>query len=171
MNYFHPERMPELPARRREAARRQLVALVESSPPPGRPRKSAAITAGAAVLVVTTGAAAFAVVGSQPVTDRAQARCYPVASASAGRYVSIGAASEPDRAAAVRNAVRVCAALFRQGILQVGVPGVITSANTAVKHPVPALVACTMSSGIAAVFPGGHRTCAELGLPSASGEP
>lgn len=170
MSYFHPERMPELPARRRAAARHQLVAVAGSSRRTRGKGKKTAMTAGAAALVLATGAAAFAVAEFQPVTDRSQARCYSVADASS-EFVAIGEASRPASTADVQNAVRVCASLFRQGLLQAGVAGVVTSANTAVRHPVPALVACTMSSGIAAVFPGGHRTCAQLGLSSASGGP
>jgi hypothetical protein len=169
MTYFHPERTPVLPAPRREAARRQLEQVVERSGPARLPRrvKPAAITAGAVAIVLTTGAFAYAAYES--VTDRTQARCYTEASLASNRYVAIAEASDSLSKADVRNAVDVCAALYRQGILRLG-HRVDYSVHSRVSYAVPPLTACTLPAGVAAVFPGSSGTCAKLGLPAAAGQ-
>jgi hypothetical protein len=171
MSYFHPERMPVLPARRREAARRQLEQLVGRSAKAPRIRRArpAVIAAGAAAAIaLSTGAAAFAVARYEAVTDRSQARCYTVATTSDSHYVSVGEPGRAGRTAQVRTAVGVCASLFRAGLLRPGAKGIDPSAHGGAGHPVPRLVACTLSGGVAAVFPGGPGTCARLGLPAAA---
>ena len=167
MNYFNPRRMPVLPAGRRVAARQQLEQLVAQSVR-SRRRNPALIAAGVTVVALGTGAAAVAVAAYQPVTNKAQARCYTVADAASSRYTTIAAAGRPGSRAQVQDALGVCAALFRQGFLTVGGPGINRSANGDRNHPVPSLVACTMGDGTASVFPGGPSTCAALGLPAAS---
>ena len=167
MNYFHPQQMPVLPARRREAARRQLEQVVARSAGAKRRRRSAIVAVGAVAVVVSTGAAAFAVAQYRPVTNTTQARCYTTANPSGTNYTTVADASRPGSQGQVRNALAVCAVLYRQGFLRIGAPGVVrpTGGGT---HSVPRLVACTMSDGTAAVFPGGPATCARLGLPAAS---
>jgi hypothetical protein len=167
MNYFHPQRMPAFPARRREAARRQLEQVIARSIASGRRRKLAVIALGAAVVVVGTGAAAFAVAQYQPVTDTTQARCYTTADPAGTSYTTVADASGPGGQSRVRDAVAVCAGLYRQGFLRVGAAGVVRPTGSG-PHSVPRLVACTMSDGAAAVFPGGPATCARLGLPAAT---
>lgn len=169
MSYFHPGRMPALPARRREAARRQLEEVVKrSAAKSGRRRaKRVTIAAGAAAIVLATGAAAFAIAEYQPVTNEARARCYTVADVSQRDVATIALAGKPGTKAEVKHARSSCAALFRQGFLRLGVAGVNLSPSKG-RHHVPALVVCTMNDGTAAVFPGGPGTCAKLGLPAAT---
>lgn len=181
MTYFHPERTPVLPPRRRAAARRQLAEIVERSAGPAGPARSAspswfsarggarglrpvAITAAVAVIVLATGA--FALARYELVSDKTQARCYTVASVSDDRYVAIAEASSTITRAQVRNALDVCAALYRQGILRLG-RRVDYQVHAGDRFPVPSLVACTLPGGIAAVFPGTRGTCAHLNLPVA----
>jgi hypothetical protein len=168
MSYFNPRRVPTLPARRREAARLQLEQVVARSAQARHRSKSTVIAAGAAAIVLTAGAAAFAVAEFQPVSNKTQARCYTVADLAGGRYTTVAQADRPGSKAQVQDALSVCAALFRQGFLTIGGPGVNQRANGLPNHPVPRLTECTMRDGTAAVFPGGPATCAKLGLPRSS---
>jgi len=168
MTYFHPERMPELPARRRRAARSQLEQLVQESGRRPRRVKRGVVAAAAAALMVATAAAAFAVATRQPVTDRNQARCYTVADVSgSGYYTTVTVPGRPGSTARVRDAVSMCRALFREGHLRPGVRGIDLRPGRGTRYRVPALVPCTMRNGSAAVFPGGRATCARLDLPAA----
>ena len=117
--------------------------------------------------MLTTGAFAYAAYES--VTDRTQARCYTVASLASDRYVAIAEASDSISRAEVRNALDVCAALYRQGILQIG-HRVDYSVHSRARYPVPPLTACTLPGGVAAVFPGSSGTCAKLGIPAVAGQ-
>ena len=166
MSYFHPQRMPVLPDRRRKAARLQLEQIVAKSVKPARRVKPALIAAGTAAIVLSTGAAAIAVAVYQPVTDKAFARCFTVADTS-GFSTSIGNPGKPGTKGAVNKARQVCASLYRQGYLTRGAQRIKPRSGQGV-HPVPALVVCTWQDGTAAVFPGPKGTCAELGLPAAA---
>lgn len=57
-----------------------------------------------------------------------------------------------------------CAATWRAGAFQIGSPG-IHSDVTGSDYPVPALAACVLPDGEAAVFAGDSMTCDRLGLP------
>lgn len=166
-----PQARP-LPDYRRTAVRRQLEAEVNRS----QRRGPLLIAASAVVVAAGTSAGAYAYVQhSQPVTDKNQARCYTVASLSAGpeSFTTIAQATPAgsSRPAEVDNALSVCAALWRQGILHRGPQGAHgpTTPSRAGTSPVPPLAACVLPDGTAAVFPGTHSTCATLGLPNASG--
>jgi len=166
MNYFHPQRMPALPARRRAAARRQLEDVVVRSPRSRRRRRPVMI-AGAAAIIVGISVAA-GVIASQPVTDETMARCYTVANPDAGPayYTTVREAGKPGTKAQVRSAHDGCAALFRIGFLRAG--------HRIVSHPpghsyhVPKLAVCVSHDGTAVVFPGPLGTCASLGLHPAA---
>jgi hypothetical protein len=166
MSYFHPQRMPVLPERRRKAARRQLEQIVAGSAKPGRRVKPAVIAAGIAAIVLATGAAAIAAAVYQPVTNKTEARCFTVADTS-GFATAIAAASKPGTKGAVKNAQQICASLYRQGFLTRGAQRMNPRPRKGV-HPVPSLQVCTWQDGTAAVFPGPKGTCAKLGLPTAA---
>jgi hypothetical protein len=181
MSYFHPQRMPVLPARRRKAARRQLEQVVAESgnsdsagsetasfvpSGSGRRIKPAVIAAGAAAIVLSTGAAAIAVAVYQPVTDRSAARCFTSADV-AGFGVQVAVPGTPGTEGAVRDARRKCADFFEQGFLRPGASRLNNSPGHWA-HPVPHLVVCTWHDGTAAVFPGRNGTCRELELPAAA---
>ncbi|HEX9032217.1 MAG TPA: hypothetical protein VF834_10260 [Streptosporangiaceae bacterium] len=167
MSYFHPDRMPVLPARRRKAARRQLEDVVRRSGARSGRRhgKPAAVVAGAAAMVLATGAAAFAIASYQPLTNKSQARCYTVADATDGYYTMVFAPGTLGGRSEVRRAHDACAALYQQGFLRVGANERAKSSTGS--HRIPALVVCTLHDGSAAVFPGSPGTCANLGLPAA----
>jgi hypothetical protein len=166
MSYFHPQRMPVLPDRRRKAARRQLEQIVAGSAKPGRRVKPAAIAAGTAAIVLATGAAAIAAVVYQPVTNKAEARCFTVADTS-GFATVIANPGKPGTEGAVQNARQSCASLFRQGFLTRGAQRINRRPRNGVHH-VPPLQVCTWQDGTAAVFPGPRGTCGKLGLPAAA---
>jgi hypothetical protein len=162
----------ELPSHRAAAIGALLEQHVAGQPVPGRPRRlMPGATAAAAVLLLA--ACASVVAGDRataPVTNTARARCYTsVSPAPAGAYGLLGTTvslTKPDGSPAqVTDALDVCAVLWRQGLLTTGKAGLgpLIGRN----HPVPELVACVMANGVAAVFPGGPRTCAKLGLPRA----
>jgi len=160
-----------LPEYRRTAMRHQLEAQVTR----GRHRRPLLIAASAAIVAVGTSAGAYAYVQhSSPVTDKSEARCYTVASLSSGpeSFTTIAQATPAGstRPARVDNALSVCGALWRQGILRPGPQGASGSITPgqAGALPVPPLTACVLPDGTAAVFPGTHSTCATLHLPNAS---
>jgi hypothetical protein len=110
---------------------------------------------------------AFALLQPKPVTDRSQARCYTVATYTSGKSFpgsSIGEASSGSERGRVEDALEVCAAMWRAGILQPGAPRAIVHPGKP-QYPVPALVGCVLPGGAAAVFPGPPDTCQRLGLP------
>jgi len=122
---------------------------------------------GIAALALTTGAAGYAVAARQPVTDRSQARCYAVADVNSDRYTTFAHAT-PQGSGEIADAVSVCAALYQQGIMKLG-EGIVRGGPVVGHQNVPPLVACTLTNGTAAVFPGRPGTCAALGLPDATG--
>jgi hypothetical protein len=170
MSYFHPKRMPVLPARRRKAARLQLEQIVAESARfepsgPGLRIRPAVIAAGAAAIVLTTGAGAIAVALYQPVTNMSIARCF-TSDDVAGFVTEVAVPGKPGSLGAVRDARQHCAAFFEQGILRLGAKQVVRSPEPWA-HPVPPLVVCTWHDGTAAVIPGRKGTCGRLGLPAA----
>jgi hypothetical protein len=156
-----------LPTSRRYAARRQLEELVSGRKAPGRRRRF--ILGVVIVVVVGSAATGVTLLRSSPVTDRTTARCYTTASLGNGETFSgatIFAAGTPGSTAQVDNAIATCSGLWRLGVLVTGRSGIQSSApNTS--YPIPPLVACTLPSGIAGVFPGDQNTCANLVLPLA----
>lgn len=172
MTQFTPPPARTLPEDRRAAMRRQLQAVVAGR---RHRRRPLLIAASAVVVAAGTSAGAYAYVQhSQPVTDTNDARCYTVASLSAGpqSYTTIAQATRAgsSRPAQVNNAVSVCTALWRQGILHPGPQGARGRAIPGPAGPsqVPPLVACVLPGGTAAVFPGTPSTCVTLGLPNAA---
>jgi hypothetical protein len=166
MSYFHPQRMPALPNRRRKAARLQLEQIVAGSAKPGRRVKPAVVAAGTAAIVLATGAAAIAAAVYQPVTNKTDARCFTVADTS-GFSTLIANPGKPGTKGAVKQAHQICAAMYRQGYLTQGVQRINPTPGKGV-HPVPSLAVCTWQDGTAAVFPGPKSTCVKLGLPAAA---
>jgi hypothetical protein len=180
MNYFHPQRMPVLPARRRAAARRQLEELVSGSARSAgsgqaggqrarrRIRPPAVVAAVVAVVVLGTGAAA-AVEALIPVTNHSSVRCFTAARSSGAYYTTLVEPSRGLTRAAIHHAKVACAGLFRKGILkygtQVGLPP-----RPLVPHRAPRFVVCVLGDGTAAVVPGRSpsRTCGKLGLRAAA---
>ena len=168
MSYFHPERMPVLPAPRREAARRQLEELVARSARIRGRRGPLTIAAAAAVVVISTFAAG--VIAYHPVTDKGLARCFTIVKlgASPDYYATVADPGKPGTPGQVRDAHAGCAKLYRIGMLKKGQPVLPPTRNRS--YPVPPLAICVWHDGTAAVFPGPPETCARLGLhPAAAG--
>jgi len=156
-----------LPEHRRQAIRQQLETAV-AEPVHQHSHRLAIISGIAAIVLLGTGAGTVAYIHAQPITNKTEARCYTTASLAGGnnfRGTTIAEAAPPGSKGQVDNALSVCAALWRQGILAPGTGPRANSTNTSANHHVPPLVACTMPDGTAAVFPGDGRTCARLGLP------
>jgi hypothetical protein len=166
MSYFHPERMPVLPARRREAARLQLEMLVRRTAGAPKRRPPVVVAAAIAIVLLSTGAAAFAVAAYQPVTNKHMARCFTSASAS-GFAATIAVAGRPGAPGQVDNAHAKCADLYIDGYLKRGVRREFTRPSKR-EQPAPHLVVCIWRDGTAAVFPGPRGTCARLDLPAAA---
>jgi hypothetical protein len=141
-----------------------------------RPRRLMPAATGAAAVLLLA-ACASVVAGDRaiaPVTNTARARCYTSVSPSpASGYGQLGSTvslTKPDgNPAQVTDAVNVCSVLWRQGLLTLGKAGLGPRIGRG--HPVPPLVVCVMPNGVAAVFPGSHRTCTHLGLPRARPSP
>jgi hypothetical protein len=181
MTYFHPQRMPVLPARRRAAARRQLEELVARSAGsarsgrPGRGRRRgvgqrvrhpAVVAAVVTAIVLGTGAAA-AVVAFRPVTNHSTVRCFTAPRSSAAYYTTVAEPAKGLTRAVITHARHVCAALFSQGILRLGAK--VGRPDRSRGHHAPSLVVCVEKNGTAAVIPGrsAPETCGKLGLQPA----
>jgi len=167
MTHFDVPPARTLPESRRTAMRRQLEAHVTGK----HRRRPALIAASAAVVAAGTSAAAYAYVQhSQPVTNKIEARCYTVASLSAGpeSFTTVAEATPAGslRPGQVGNALSVCAALWRQGILHPGPQGARGPAAASGASSVPPLAACVLPDGTAAVIPGTRSICASLDLPN-----
>lgn len=164
----------ELPTHRAAAIRALLERQVAVQPRPDRSRR---LMPAAACAVLLLAACASVVAGdhaSAPVTNTARAGCYTSASPAPARgYGLLGTTvslTNPDGTPGhVTDALDVCAVLWRQGLLTLGKAGLGSRIGS--NHPVPPLVACVMPNGVAAVFPGRPRTCANLGLPRARPQP
>jgi hypothetical protein len=167
MSYFHPQRMPVLPARRRRAARLQLEQFVAQSAEPSRRMKPAIIAAATAAVVLSTGAAAAGVVADHTITNKTHARCFTVDSATSPDFTMIAQASRPLTKAVINDALTTCRALFAAGELKSGSP-VRRPPTERGLHRAPQLVVCVWPGGTAAIFPGHPGTCAKLGLPAAA---
>lgn len=172
IDYLPPEQV--LPAERVAVMRAAMEAYAAAHPPRRRwwRRRTLLGGVGALVLLVGAGGTALAVVllQSKPVTDRSQARCYTVATYTSGKSFpgsSIGEASQGSERGRVENALEVCAAMWRAGILQPGAPRAVVNPGKP-QYPVPALVGCVLPGGAAAVFPGPPDTCQRVGLPGES---
>ena len=166
MSYFHPKRMPVLPARRRKAARLQLEELVSRTAEAPMRRPPVVVAAAIAIVLLSTGAAAFAVAAHKPVTNKHLARCFTTASIS-GYATMLAVPAKPGSRGQLKNAHDQCADLYRDGYLRRGMRREIARPPDR-GHFVPHLVVCTWSDGTAAVFPGPRGTCARLGLPAAA---
>lgn len=138
-----------------------------------RRRRTLIVTASvAAVALAGVGTAAAAGVFSPaPPPDTSTAFCYAAVDSSTSESNRVQFAVA-DPAGGVGNAARqgldICAAYWRAGVLRAGqavdsqqVAGL--TGGTA-DQPVPALVACVLESGQAAIFPGDAQTCQSIGL-------
>ncbi|MCU1495565.1 MAG: hypothetical protein JWO62_3329 [Acidimicrobiaceae bacterium] len=114
------------------------------------------------------GGVAAAVVALQPQAPavRDVARCYSqvstdFSSSFPGTEVAVAApAGNTQRPDVPAQVISACGAIWRVGFPPHGAP-----AATGQNNPVPALVACVLPSGEAAVFPGDASTCSKLNLP------
>ena len=106
MSYFHPDRMPVLPARRRKAARQQLEQVVAQAAKSRARRHPVVIAAAIAIVVLSTGAAAAGVVAYEAVTHHAQARCFTVDDVTSNDFTLIAQASKPLTGAEARRRAR-----------------------------------------------------------------
>ncbi len=126
------------------------------------------VSAGVAAAAIASAAAA--VIIDRPATVRDELRCYSVADVGDidGSFpgVSLVRVGQDGKAEDVASAaISRCADLWRLKMLREGQrqPGEPDERNP--NGQVPPLVACTLSNGIAAVFPGREGTCEGLGLP------
>jgi len=165
-----------VPASRAAADKRLLRQLV-SSQPVSPPRRRRLLVVGALAAVGLTGgtAAAYSILAPQRAPQRDTARCYATVSRDTGggfpgTTIAIAAPTRGARPQVPPLALRTCADLWQRGFLThagfkapsgpLGPDG-LPPAN----HRAPALVACVLHSGQAAVFPGPPHTCDDLQLP------
>lgn len=131
-----------------------------------------ALVAGSAAVAVSLGGVATAYMTGKPATTRDYIRCYTEARVDGGDHFSgttVAQASDSGTSTfdVASDALTRCAALWRQGFLVEGTPSVVPleDGEEMIDHPVPALTACTLRNGAAAVLPGDDKTCQKLGLP------
>ena len=152
--------------------RDELEAFVSHKEPATRWwRKRRNVTGGLVVaLIVATGggtAAAYAYLHPRAVTNKGYARCYTEATYVRGANfpgTTIAQASGNGSSGLVDDALDTCATLWRMGALRLGAPNITLPSHDGRGYAVPALVGCTLSDGVAAVFPGSPGTCEQLGL-------
>jgi hypothetical protein len=173
VDYLPPAR--ELPAERIDELRAELELFVASELMESRrrrrgwwSRRGTIIGAGIGIVAIGSGGTALALslIKPAPVTDTSVARCYSVVTRDTGTTfpgTTIAEPSSTEGAGRVLAAVETCSAVWRAGILQLGVRTAVNRPTNS-QYPVPALVGCTLPDGIAAVFPGDAQTCEQLGL-------
>ena len=153
---------------RAAASQEMLADVVRRSAAPGaRRRKTAAWVAGVGVsgAVVAGAAVAKEVFGSAP--DRSLARCHTTTDLGRGGDFAGAsvAAADAHGVVTIDRAIDACANVWSQGMLTVG-SNQLSEPNPAASAPVPPLVGCVDSDGVAAIFPGGKGLCTSLGLPA-----
>jgi hypothetical protein len=168
-------KLPEerkMPAAHAQLRRQTLERHVtESLAPRGRrvTYRLVVVAAGASVLMFGGAAAAYVALKPAAVPVADQTRCYSKASLKGGDHdfygTTVGQAVPVAGQRKAEAAVDMCSALWRQGLLTLNSKEVGKPAENRDDYPVPALVACTLDNGIAAVLPGDEQTCARLGLP------
>ncbi|MET3808720.1 hypothetical protein ABIB25_005750 [Nakamurella sp. UYEF19] len=139
-----------------------------------RPRRrlTLGIAAGVVAGALGFGAAASLGVFDAPVTDRGTAHCYTTADLGrADNHNDFGVAVSPDDpdaiADAAEQATAICSSQWAIGRFSTATATFPVSASGPADHPVPPLVACVLSNGEVAIFPGPPRTCASIGLANA----
>jgi hypothetical protein len=158
----------ELPSARRVAERSQLVA-VAARPARSFATRPLALAAGGLALASVTGAA-VAILGADEATNRREVRCHTTVEVARGvDFAGTGVElREPlqlgagQRAEAIREAVGLCADLWRQGVLRLGEPNAL--GPTGQVEEVPPLTPCLTEDGVAAVFPTNRDVCTSLGM-------
>lgn len=168
---------PALASARRAADRRMLHDLATGSGvgrrAPSRRRRSLVVALPLiAVAAAASTAAAAAFLPAEHATVHDTVRCYGTVSNDGGRGFpgsEVGIAVAPGKRPADVPAVAVssCAALWRAGLLSS--TGVVRprsdGAPPAAPATVPALTACVLRTGQAAVYPAAEQVCEQLGLP------
>jgi hypothetical protein len=121
--------------------------------------------------MLAAGAVAAVALRSQaPATKTNEVRCFTVGHVTTDTHlytetapaVPVGGAPL-DPSATVTAAVQACAGLWQLGLLQP--TGLNPGFDNVPDHPVPALAACVLDDGTAAVLPGDDQTCRRLSLP------
>jgi len=122
------------------------------------------LTVGASVVLSTGVAVAY--VAFAPATDHSRVRCYTeprLGDRNTYRGTDAGMATSADGTVAAIDAIDLCTALWRAGIIAAGQPH--AELPDSGSHPVPPLTACRLPDGVAGVFPGTAELCRQLGLP------
>lgn len=115
----------------------------------------------AAVSLAATGAGVY--IQSSVASDTSQVRCYSQQSRDFGKGFP-GTSVALDATGSL-TPTQQCALVWRDGILR---PGLSRPQNpdTSRRGPVPALQACVLPNGMAAVFPGDDKVCELLSRPT-----
>ena len=166
MSYFHPERMPVLPARRRKAARLQLEELVSRTAETPKRRPPVVVAAAVAIVLLSIGAAAFAVAAHKPVTNKHLARCFTSASIS-GYATMLAVPAKPGSLGQIKNARDQCADLYQRRLPEARRAARDSTAAQA-RAPCPALGRLHMERRNRGGLPRPAGNLREIGPPSGS---
>lgn len=122
-----------------------------------------ALATGLLVLGGTAATAAIAVKEREPARETSMVRCHLDTDLKHFRGTTVFPVDGPQ---APIQALPVCQALWSGGYFQVGNPEPVRKPSPG-PHPVPRLIACTLKSGHAGIFPAFDETltCRRLGLP------
>lgn len=153
-----------LPPARRAALYHVLTEEVARTREPWwrRSRRAATVGIGAAALVFAGGAASAGYVMFRPATELQTVWCYNAPSLDEDQRILAGAANEGAGPIDINDPVAVCSQVWRDGLLPT--EGA-SDAPVVPADEAPPLTACTLSDGVAAVFPGDEETCPGLNLP------
>ncbi|MDX3022924.1 hypothetical protein [Streptomyces acidiscabies] len=146
----------------------QALHYQQDTAPSRRTRRRLAYAAAPVALVALAGGAvaATSLLGSSPASEPGTVRCYSAASLDSpytdtAMAQTTGQISPTDISATVTAAIRTCTSLWDAAVIQ---PGKIGTPAAAGQDPgtTPALIACVLENGVAAVLPG--KGCQDLGL-------
>lgn len=162
-----PERCPELwrdeePAGRPSAKRGSTWAGIGRLRRRGRARWVALAT-GFILLGGTAATAAIVIKDREPAREKSMVRCHLDTDVSTFHGTTVFPVDGPK---APIQALPICAALWSGGFFQQGNQGPVRKPPPG-PYPVPRLIACTLKSGHAGIFPAFDEslTCRRLGLP------
>lgn len=159
-----------LPPTRRAALHQLLTEEVSRIAEPWwrRSRRAATVGVGAAALVLAGGAASAGYVIFRPATELQTVWCYNAPSLDENQRVQAGLANEDSGGGAagpvdINDPVALCSQMWQDGVLPVGEEQ--SDVEITPTDEAPRLAACTLTDGVAAVFPGDAETCTGLSLP------
>jgi hypothetical protein len=169
MDVMDPRQLPA-PRRLSDARREADVRWLRARTGPGRGRRRVILAGGALIVAGAVAAGGVVAANSRVASNRNQVQCHTTLDVGRGDDFPGSsmafARSGPGPGAGpvpVEDAIGSCRIPWSQGVLRLGEPRPFGPSDT--PFPVPDLVGCVNSKGVAAVFPSSNPdVCDSLGL-------